>query len=141
MPPDRASEVLETHLLNANPGYFNGEELEKSHSILDDKLTSWEAFVKNSDISHKKQSPIKYYCSRYNSTAFIDFACRFRLDPNNCMAWCSFPGPYTLRMSQSSCLTPYKLYIVSRVCDLLRVECQCHDMPGTVRVVYPCRCS
>jgi hypothetical protein len=53
MPPDRASEMLETHLLNANPGYFNGEGLEKSHSILDDKLTSWEAFVKNSDISHK----------------------------------------------------------------------------------------
>lgn len=45
--------MLETYLLNANPGYFNGEGLEKSHSILDGKLTSWEAFVKNSDISRK----------------------------------------------------------------------------------------
>jgi hypothetical protein len=50
MPPDRASEMLETHSLNANPGYFNSEGLEKSHSILDDKLTSWEDFIKNSDI-------------------------------------------------------------------------------------------
>jgi hypothetical protein len=40
MPLNRVSEMLETHSLNANPGYFNGEELEKSHSILDDKLTS-----------------------------------------------------------------------------------------------------
>jgi hypothetical protein len=53
MPPDRASEILETHLLNAKSGYFDGEGWEKSHSILDDKLTSWEASVKNSDISHK----------------------------------------------------------------------------------------
>jgi hypothetical protein len=50
MPQNRASEILETHLLNAKSEYFNGEGWKKSHSILDDKLTNWEAFVKNSDI-------------------------------------------------------------------------------------------
>ena len=45
--------MLETHLLNVNPGYSNGEGLEKSHSILDDKLTNWEDFIKNSDILRK----------------------------------------------------------------------------------------
>lgn len=49
-PPDKASGMLETHSLNANPGYFDGEGLEKSHSILDEKLTSLEGFVHRSKV-------------------------------------------------------------------------------------------
>ncbi|KAF9728448.1 hypothetical protein PMIN04_012922 [Paraphaeosphaeria minitans] len=53
MPPDKAVEMLETHLLNADPGYYNGEGLEKSHNILDDKLVSFEEFVRNSNVLRK----------------------------------------------------------------------------------------
>ena len=57
------------------------------------------------------------------------------------MAWCSVPGPYTLRMSQSRCLIPYRIDNALRVCHLVRVVCQCRGIAGTVRFVYLCRCS
>lgn len=40
-----AQEMLENHLLIQEPGYYGGESLEKSHAILDQKLTTWKEFV------------------------------------------------------------------------------------------------
>jgi hypothetical protein len=81
------------------------------------------------------------YNNNYKVIALIDIICILRPRPNKCMAWCSVPGLYTSRISQSRCLTPYKPCNVSRVCGLVQVECQCHDIAGTVRFVCPCRYS
>jgi hypothetical protein len=37
LPDFMAQEMLENHFLIENPGYYNGEELEKIHAILDVK--------------------------------------------------------------------------------------------------------
>ncbi|GJC80813.1 nmrA-like family domain-containing protein 1 [Colletotrichum liriopes] len=50
IPPNTAQEILETHLLNEKPGYYNGEGLEKSHRILEDKLVDFKEFVRNSKV-------------------------------------------------------------------------------------------
>ncbi|GKT44772.1 NmrA-like family domain-containing protein 1 [Colletotrichum spaethianum] len=50
IPLNTAQEILETHLLNEKPGYYNGEGLEKSHEILEDKLVDFKEFVRNSKI-------------------------------------------------------------------------------------------
>lgn len=43
-----AQEVLENHLFIENPGYYNGEGLEKNHDIVEDKLVDFKDFVRNS---------------------------------------------------------------------------------------------
>ncbi|KAJ4314111.1 hypothetical protein N0V94_006625 [Neodidymelliopsis sp. IMI 364377] len=48
LPEFIAQEMLENHLFIEEPGYYNGAELKESHEILEDKLTSWEEFIKNS---------------------------------------------------------------------------------------------
>jgi len=40
LPEFMAQEMLKNHQLIESPGYYNGEELEKSHAILDEKLVS-----------------------------------------------------------------------------------------------------
>ncbi|GKT53996.1 putative NmrA family transcriptional regulator protein [Colletotrichum tofieldiae] len=50
IPPNTAQEILETHLLNEKPGYYNGEGLEESHRILEDKLVDFKEFVRNSKV-------------------------------------------------------------------------------------------
>jgi hypothetical protein len=42
-----AQEMLENHLFIENPGYYNGEELEKSHAILDEKLVGVKEYAGN----------------------------------------------------------------------------------------------
>ena len=48
LPPFIAEELLENHLFIEEPGYYNGAELKESHDILEDKLTTWEDFIKKS---------------------------------------------------------------------------------------------
>ncbi|KAF1930547.1 NmrA family transcriptional regulator [Didymella exigua CBS 183.55] len=43
-----AEEMLENHQFIDEPGYYNGAELKESHDIVDDKLVSWEEFIKKS---------------------------------------------------------------------------------------------
>lgn len=45
LPEFMAQEMLENHLFIENPGYYNGEGLEKSHEILDEKLVGWKEYV------------------------------------------------------------------------------------------------
>ncbi|PHH70447.1 hypothetical protein CDD80_6007 [Ophiocordyceps camponoti-rufipedis] len=45
LPPEGAQELLENMLLLEKPGYFGGEKLEESLALLDEKPTSWRAFV------------------------------------------------------------------------------------------------
>lgn len=42
-----AQEMLEMHQFIESPGYFNGESLEKSHEILEDKLVGLKEFAGN----------------------------------------------------------------------------------------------
>lgn len=46
IPDFAAQELLENMLLFAEFGYFGGAELDKSHAILEDKLTTWEDHAK-----------------------------------------------------------------------------------------------
>lgn len=46
LPAFMAEEMLENHLFIEEPGYYNGEALKESHDILDEKLVSWEDFIK-----------------------------------------------------------------------------------------------
>jgi len=48
MPAFMAEEMLENHLFIEEPGYYNGADLKESHDIVDEKLVSWEEFVKKS---------------------------------------------------------------------------------------------
>ncbi|KAJ8117686.1 hypothetical protein OPT61_g1172 [Boeremia exigua] len=48
LPSFMAEEMLENHLFIEEPGYFNGMELKESHDILEDKLVTWEEFIKKS---------------------------------------------------------------------------------------------
>lgn len=48
LPAFMAEEMLENHLLIEEPGYYNGADLKESHDIVDEKLVSWEEFVKKS---------------------------------------------------------------------------------------------
>ncbi|KAH7066177.1 putative NmrA family transcriptional regulator [Paraphoma chrysanthemicola] len=48
LPEFMAQEMLENHLFIENPGYYGGEDLEKSHAILDDKLVSLGEFLEKS---------------------------------------------------------------------------------------------
>ncbi|KAH7092624.1 putative NmrA family transcriptional regulator [Paraphoma chrysanthemicola] len=48
LPEFMAQEMLENHLFIENPGYYGGEDLEKSHAILDEKLVSLEEFLEKS---------------------------------------------------------------------------------------------
>lgn len=43
-----AEEMLENHLFIEEPGYYNGAELNDSHGILEDKLTTWSDFITKS---------------------------------------------------------------------------------------------
>ena len=45
MPEFMAQEMLENHLFIESPGYYNGEGLEKSHAILDEKLVPWKEYA------------------------------------------------------------------------------------------------
>lgn len=45
MSPAMAEEVLENMLLLDDPGYFNGEPLERSLALLDEKPTTWREYV------------------------------------------------------------------------------------------------
>jgi hypothetical protein len=45
-----AQEFLENHLFVEKPGYYAGESLEKSHSILEEKLVSWKEYVAKSKV-------------------------------------------------------------------------------------------
>jgi len=46
LPEFMAQEMLENHLFIENPGYYGGDDLEKSHAILAEKLTSYEEYLK-----------------------------------------------------------------------------------------------
>lgn len=48
LPAFIAEEMLENHQFIEEPGYYNDADLEESHAILQDKLVSWEDFVKKS---------------------------------------------------------------------------------------------
>ncbi|KAH8880073.1 NmrA-domain-containing protein [Thozetella sp. PMI_491] len=48
MPEFAAQELLENMLLLDQFGYYGGAKLDESHAILEDKLTSWEEFLKKS---------------------------------------------------------------------------------------------
>lgn len=48
LPPAIADEYLENQLFVEEPGYYLGEPLEPSLSLLDAKPTTWEEFVKKS---------------------------------------------------------------------------------------------
>jgi hypothetical protein len=48
LPAFIAEEMLENHQFIDEPGYYNGAELEESHGIVEDKLVTWEEFVKKS---------------------------------------------------------------------------------------------
>jgi hypothetical protein len=50
LPPFMAQEFLENHLFVEKPGYYAGEGLEKSHSILEEKLVSWNEYVAKSKV-------------------------------------------------------------------------------------------
>jgi len=45
LPEFMAQEMLENHYLIESPGYYNGEKLEKSHAILDEKLVGVEEYA------------------------------------------------------------------------------------------------
>lgn len=45
-PEFAAQELLENMLLFEGPGYYGGESLDESHSILEDKLMTWEEHLK-----------------------------------------------------------------------------------------------
>lgn len=48
LPPSIAEEMLETYYFIESPGYYNNADLKESHDILEDKLVTWEEFVKKS---------------------------------------------------------------------------------------------
>jgi|TARA_R110002003_G_scaffold351_12_gene18980 hypothetical protein len=48
LPEFMAQEMLENHLFIESPGYYNGEGLEKSHAILDEKLVPLKEFLEKS---------------------------------------------------------------------------------------------
>jgi hypothetical protein len=48
LPEFMAQEMLENHLFIEEPGYYGGETLDKSHSILDEKLVSWKEYAGSS---------------------------------------------------------------------------------------------
>lgn len=45
LPEAVAQEFLENHLFIEEPGYYNGESLDKSLDLLDEKLTTWKGFI------------------------------------------------------------------------------------------------
>ncbi|KAK1759086.1 hypothetical protein QBC47DRAFT_315117 [Echria macrotheca] len=47
-PENIARELLENMLLLDEPGYYAGESLDDTYKLVEDKLTSWEDFAKNS---------------------------------------------------------------------------------------------
>ena len=46
LPAFIAEEVLENHLFIEEPGYYAGADLKESHNIVEEKLVSWEEFIK-----------------------------------------------------------------------------------------------
>ena len=50
MPEFAAVEMLENMRLLQEYGYFGGEKLDASHAILEDKLTTWEEFLKKTPV-------------------------------------------------------------------------------------------
>lgn len=51
LPEFMAQEMLENHLFIEEPGYYGGESLDRTHSILDDKLVSWKDYVAKSQFN------------------------------------------------------------------------------------------
>jgi hypothetical protein len=47
LPEFMAQEMLENHQFIESPGYYNGEELEKSHAILEEKLVGVKEYAGN----------------------------------------------------------------------------------------------
>lgn len=45
LPPPVAQELLENMLVMDREGYFGGESLDESHSLLEDKVTSWKEHI------------------------------------------------------------------------------------------------
>ena len=45
LPEFMAEEMLQNHQFIENPGYYNGEKLEKSHAILEEKLVGVKEFA------------------------------------------------------------------------------------------------
>lgn len=48
LPDFIAEEMLQNHQFIDEPGYYNGAELKASHDVVEDKLVSWEEFIKKS---------------------------------------------------------------------------------------------
>jgi hypothetical protein len=48
LPEFMAEEMLQNHLFIENPGYYNGESLEESLALLEEKPVSWKEWVKKS---------------------------------------------------------------------------------------------
>jgi hypothetical protein len=48
LPEFIAEEMLENHQFIDVPGYYNGADLKESHDVIEDKLVSWEEFIKKS---------------------------------------------------------------------------------------------